>query len=45
MKQIGLQPSTTHEPSGKEAGQNVGHYVVAGSPFAVTFAKLPAQAA
>jgi predicted RNA-binding Zn-ribbon protein involved in translation (DUF1610 family) len=31
MKQIGLQPSDTGEPGGKEAGQSVTHYIVAGA--------------
>jgi hypothetical protein len=40
MKQIGLQPSDTGEPGGKEAGQSVTHYIVAGAAFAEAYAKL-----
>ena len=34
MKEIGLQPSTTGEPGGKETGQTVTHYIVKGGAFA-----------
>jgi predicted SprT family Zn-dependent metalloprotease len=43
MKQIGLQPSSTGAPGGKETGQHVSHYVIAGGAFAVAFAKLQAN--
>ena len=33
MKAIGLQPSDTGEPGGRETGQQVSHYVVPGGPF------------
>jgi hypothetical protein len=33
MKGIGLQPSTTGEPGGKETGQSVTHYVLPGGPL------------
>jgi SprT-like family len=42
MRQIGLQPSSTNEPGGKETGPHMGHYVIEGGPFARAFAKLQA---
>src|SRR5882762_1004247 len=42
MKEIGLQPSTTGEPGGKETGQSVTHYIIQGGAFARAFAKLKA---
>ena len=42
MKEVGLYPSDTHEPGGKETGQRMGHYVIEGGLFAVAFAKLQA---
>jgi predicted SprT family Zn-dependent metalloprotease len=33
MKAIGLQPSATGEPGGKETGQKMTHYVIAGGAF------------
>jgi hypothetical protein len=43
MKEVGLYPSTTGEPGGQETGQSVTHYIVAGGPYAVAFAKLKAK--
>jgi predicted SprT family Zn-dependent metalloprotease len=43
MKQVGLQPSTTGEPGGKETGQSVTHYIVAGGAYAKVYAKLKAR--
>jgi predicted SprT family Zn-dependent metalloprotease len=43
MKEIGLQPSTTGAPGGKETGQKVSHYVVPGGPFAMRYAELKAR--
>ena len=40
MKEIGLQPSTTGEPGGKETGQSVTHYIARGGPYARAYAKL-----
>lgn len=40
MKAIGLHPSDTHAPGGKETGQAVGHYVIEGGPFAAAAASL-----
>lgn len=42
MKEVGLQPSDTGQPGGKETGQKVSHYVMPGGPFARAFAKLEA---
>jgi predicted SprT family Zn-dependent metalloprotease len=42
MKEIGLQPSTTGAPGGKETGQSVTHYIVPGGPYAVAYAQLQA---
>jgi predicted SprT family Zn-dependent metalloprotease len=42
MKEVGLYPSHTHEPGGKETGQSMGHYIIKGAPFAMAFAKLQA---
>jgi hypothetical protein len=43
MKDIGLQPTSTGEPGGKETGQSVTHYIVPGGPYAVAYAKLEAR--
>ena len=43
MKEIGLQPSTTGEPGGKETGQSMTHYIIAGDPYAKAYAKLKAK--
>jgi hypothetical protein len=43
MKQIGLQPSSTGEPGGKETGQKVTHYIVPDGPYARAYAKLKAR--
>jgi predicted SprT family Zn-dependent metalloprotease len=42
MKDIGLQPSTTGEPGGKETGQSVTHYILPAGPYARAYAKLKA---
>ena len=42
MKAIGLQPSNTGAVGGKETGQQMTHYIIAGGPFAKAFAKLAA---
>lgn len=42
MKAIGLQPSTTGEPGGKETGQKVTHYIVEGGAYTKAFAELAA---
>jgi predicted SprT family Zn-dependent metalloprotease len=43
MKEIGLQPSTTGQPGGKETGQSVTHFVVKDGPYARAYAKLAKQ--
>jgi hypothetical protein len=43
MKEIGLQPSTTGKPGGKETGQSVTHYIIPEGPFAKAYMKLKAQ--
>jgi hypothetical protein len=42
MREIGLQPSDTGEPGGKETGQRVSHYVIPGGRYASAYAKLAA---
>jgi predicted SprT family Zn-dependent metalloprotease len=42
MKEIGLHPSDTGEPGGKETGQSVTHYIIEGGPFAEAFKRLEA---
>jgi hypothetical protein len=43
MKSIGLQPSDTGEPGGKETGQSVTHYIIPGGPYTKAYAKLKAK--
>ena len=40
MKRIGLHPSDTGQPNGKETGQKVSHYIIDGGKFQLTYAKL-----
>jgi hypothetical protein len=40
MREIGLQPSSTAEPGGKETGQKVSHYIIPGGRYAQAYAKL-----
>ncbi len=42
MKEIGLQPTTTGDSSGKETGQSVTHFIIEGGAFEQAFAKLEA---
>ena len=42
MKSIGLYPSNTGKPGGKETGQQMSHYVISGGRFAEVFAALAA---
>lgn len=42
MKEIGLHPSATGQPGGKETGQSVTHYIIPGGPYAKAYAKLAA---
>jgi hypothetical protein len=43
MREIGLHPSDTAAPGGKETGQKVSHFIVDGGAFDRAFAKLQAQ--
>ena len=40
MKEVGLHPSSTGEPGGKETGDRVSHYILVGSPFRGAYRKL-----
>jgi predicted SprT family Zn-dependent metalloprotease len=40
MRSIGLQPSSTGKPGGKETGHRMSHYIVTGGRFAEVFAAL-----
>ncbi len=42
MKEVGLQPSHTGEPGGKETGQKVTHYIIERGAFALCVARLKA---
>lgn len=43
MREIGLQPSATGEPGGKETGAHMTHYIIAGGAYAKAFSKLAAK--
>jgi hypothetical protein len=43
MREIGLQPSSTGEPGGKETGQSMSHYIISDGRYARTYATLAAQ--
>jgi SprT-like family len=43
MKEIGLQPSDTGAPGGKEVGQRMAHYIVKGGAYAQAYARLKAR--
>jgi hypothetical protein len=43
MKEIGLQPTTTGGPDGKETGQHCTHFVIKGGPYAKAYAALAKQ--
>jgi predicted SprT family Zn-dependent metalloprotease len=43
MKEVGLQPTTTGGPDGKEVGQSVTHFVIAGGPYARAYKELAAK--
>ncbi len=40
MKSIGLQPSATGKPGGKETGAKMSDYIIHGGPFSQAYAKL-----
>jgi len=42
MKAVGLYPSTTGEPCGKETGQSVTHYIIEGGSYDHAYAKFAA---
>ena len=42
MREIGLQPTSTGEPGGKETGQSVTHYIMPEGRYARAYAKLAA---
>jgi hypothetical protein len=42
MKTVGLAPSSTGEPGGKETGQRVSHWIVPAGPYAQAFSQLEA---
>src|SRR5436305_2452125 len=42
MRAIGLQPTATGEPGGKETGQTVSHYIIPNGCYAKAYAKLAA---
>jgi hypothetical protein len=42
MKAIGLWPSGTGKPGGRETGYHMSHYIIEGGPFAVAFEALDA---
>jgi hypothetical protein len=41
MKAVGLHPSNTGKPGGRETGQQMTHYIVEGGPFDRAFARMP----
>jgi hypothetical protein len=43
MKVLGLQPSHTGKPGGKETGQKVSHYIVDNGPYARSYNRLAAN--
>jgi len=43
MKEVGLFPTSTGEPGGKETGQKVTHLIAENSPFALACARLLEQ--
>jgi len=43
MKQIGLQPSHTGKPGGRETGQSMTHYIIPNGPYAKAYTKLKAS--
>jgi hypothetical protein len=44
MREVGLVPSDTGRPGGKETGQRVSHYIQPDGPFARALARLDTQA-
>jgi len=42
MMKIGLHPSSTDEPGGKETGATISHYIIEGGPYTLAFTRLKA---
>ena len=42
MKELGLYPSNTGEPGGKETGTHMSHYIIVGGPYQQSFKRLAA---
>jgi hypothetical protein len=40
MREVGLQPTSTGEPGGRETGQSVTHYILPDGRYTQAFAKL-----
>jgi hypothetical protein len=40
MREVGLQPTSTGEPGGKETGQSMTHYILPDGSYTKTYAKL-----
>jgi hypothetical protein len=43
MKEVGLQPSDTGQPGGKETGPKMSDYIIADGPYAKAYARLQAR--
>jgi len=43
MRTLGLAPSSTEAPGGKETGQRMSHYIVEGGPYAQAWVELATQ--
>ncbi len=43
MREVGLQPTSTGEPGGKETGQSVTHYIIPEGHYAKAYAQLSAS--
>lgn len=43
MKEVGLYPSNTGQPDGKETGQQMSHYIIEGHPFDIACKSLLAS--
>ncbi len=43
MDEVGLTPSNTGQPGGLRTGQQMSHFIVAGGPFAIAFARMPEE--
>lgn len=41
MKELGLHPSNTGQPGGREIGKNMSHFIVAGGPYETAFQNMP----